>query len=41
VRTAVLHFVVCNLYLSGQLVKLTMKAMMQNDREFTEVIHLY
>jgi hypothetical protein len=39
VKTAVAHFVTCNLYLSGQLARIALKVM-QNDRDFMEVIHI-
>jgi hypothetical protein len=31
VRTTVTHFVTCNMYLSGQLVRLTLKVITQSD----------
>jgi hypothetical protein len=40
VRITVVHFVTCNLYLSGQLVKFVLKSLIKNDRHFMEVIHL-
>jgi len=41
VRTTVAHFVTCNMYLSGQLVRLMLKVITQSDRGFMEVIVLY
>ena len=40
-RATVAHFVTCNLCFSGQLVRLTLKIIMQNDGDFVEVILLY
>lgn len=37
-RTAAVYFVTCNLYLSGQLVRLVLKVIMQNNKKFMEVI---
>jgi hypothetical protein len=39
-RITVVHFVMYNLYLSGQLVRLALKVILQNDRNFMEVTHL-
>ena len=40
VRTTVAHFVTCNMYYSGQLVRLTLKVITENDRGFMEGILL-
>lgn len=40
-RNTVAHFVTCNLQFSGQVVRLTLKVVTQNNWDFMEIIHLY
>ena len=37
-RTAAVYCITCNLYSSGQLVRLVQKVVMQNNKKFMEVI---
>jgi hypothetical protein len=40
-KLTVAHFVTFNLYLSGQLVRLALKAVTQNGRDFMEIFLLH
>ena len=40
-KTTVAHPVVCNLYLCGQMVTLALKVVIENDRDFMEIILLH